>query len=442
MPDMNPYNFVRLRPMADGARQVPLSHGVYVARAGEEAVYSGRLTCTLTAFSPIMILSYNEAQGDFSVDRSEHKHFHRFFHYPDSERPVIPGTALKGMLRSVAEAASNSCMAILDDEHKLYEKRWPDFKYSYPDSLTFCGRVHPGEGIGGSGPKAFCPTCRIFGTAPEGADAGTAETGAYPHAYRGKVQISDALFVGDYSNASLPMDRPLITLLEPKVSEKVWYRDPGRNVEGYTLAGRKFYYHHDELKPQTEDRPNKFNATVTPLRAGATFEFDIDFTNLLQSELALLLYSLELEPARQLIVSEGDQLRFNWRAVSHHSGIYHKLGYGKAAGLGSCAILVSELSVFQATNRYGGNGDDWTRLTLAETRENVTVLKREFYQSQEMRAGNRRGLRPYFADLRKILRFPNNMGTLRYPTLAEFGDYKEGGRKLPSPGQEQEWITR
>jgi len=50
MPDMNPYNFVRVRSMAEGARRRPLGHKKLVDEYAGQRVYSGRLA---KAYSPL-----------------------------------------------------------------------------------------------------------------------------------------------------------------------------------------------------------------------------------------------------------------------------------------------------------------------------------------------------------------------------------------------------
>lgn len=430
MPDMNPYNFVRIHPMAKGARQKPLGHKRLVDEHEGEQAYNGRLQGTLTAFGPLMILSHDP--NDIAEEPRDHKHFQRFFHYPGDERPVIPGSSFKGLVRSIAEAATNGCLSILNE---VYTKRWDDFSDAYPPSLHFCGGLDTGG--------EFCPTCRVFGTAPE-KEAGTSETGAYPQAFQGKVRFSDAVFQGSLDDI---YDDParLIILAEPKLSEQVWYHVPKRGHPRYPLAGRKFYYHHDDLAPQTDDSDDRLRlrATVSPLEPGATFDFRIDFRNLLESELRLLLYALELEPATSLVQTNGDSVTFNWQAVKDHKGIYPKLGYAKPAGLGSAGLLVTEIALLDPATRYGGGDNDWgQQLAGAAAREFVEDQKKQFRLSQTFVKDERRYWQPYFFDLRQILRFPNDIGTFRYPTLNEFRKYKARGIKLPIPGHEDEWRPR
>jgi len=424
---MNPYNFVRLRPMAEDARQVPLGHKRLVKEHNGEPAYSGRLHGLITAFGPLMVLSHDPA--DVRGRPGEHRTFKRFFHYPGDERPVIPASSLKGMVRSIAEAACNGCLSVLNE---VYVKRWDDFSDAYPPSLHFCGGLETGG--------AFCPTCRVFGTAPE-KEAGIAERGAYPHAFQGKVRFHDAIFQGDLRDIYWgPIT--LIPLLDPKVSDRVWYHDPTRGSSEHPLAGRKFYYHHDDLEPKADERATRFNSTVNPLKPGATFAFTTEFRNLLESELDLLLYALELEPARGLVRVDGDAITFNWRDIKEHEGVYPKLGYGKPAGLGSVCVLVTRMELLDLTDRYGGQGDGWQKsLEGKALRQFVDERKEQFQNAHTYIADSGESkLQPYLADLRNILRFPNNIAHFRYPKMPdEFKRYKREGIKLPLPGQEDQW---
>jgi len=419
---MNPYNFVRLRPMAEGARQVPLGHKRLVKEHNGEPVYSGRLHGLITAFGPLMVLSHDPA--DVEIEPNKHKRFNRFFHYPGDERPVIPASSLKGMVRSIAEAACNGCLSVLN---VVYIKRWDDFSDAYPPSLHFCGGLDTGS--------AFCPTCRVFGTAPEGEERGTSERGAYPQALQGKVRFHDAIFQGDLEDIYWG-SVTLIPLLEPKVSDRVWYYDPARGSSEHPLAGRKFYYHHDDLEPKTDERATRFNSTVNPLKPGAAFAFTLDFRNLLESELNLLLYALELEPASELVQVDGDAITFNWREVKKYKGIYPKLGYGKPAGLGSVCVLVTEMMLLDPVARYGGGRGWQKRLAGQELRKFVEAHKKRFRLSQTFVKDGKRYRQPYLSDLRNILRFPNGIRRFRYPSLDEFKRYEEKGIKLPLPGRE------
>ena len=103
---LNPYNFVRLfqteRPINVVLGSAPPPpHDRYVG-------LSGRLTCNVTVKSPLFI---SDSQRE--PDPAHPGHFiYSFFQY--GGKPALPASSLRGMLRSVYEAATNSCMAVFD----------------------------------------------------------------------------------------------------------------------------------------------------------------------------------------------------------------------------------------------------------------------------------------------------------------------------------------
>ncbi|HED03623.1 MAG TPA: TIGR03986 family CRISPR-associated RAMP protein [Candidatus Fraserbacteria bacterium] len=96
---INPYNFVRcgkpsLRKPYVSVRRF---HGL-----------SGTITCELKTITPIFIGGPREGDNQ------------RIRFFKINGEPAIPATSLKGVIRSVAEAASNSCFSIFDDQHIIY----------------------------------------------------------------------------------------------------------------------------------------------------------------------------------------------------------------------------------------------------------------------------------------------------------------------------------
>ncbi len=101
---LNPYNFVRVleqpRPSDHVLGDVPPPpHDRYLG-------LSGTITCRLEATTPIFVSDSH----DVTRDPQQKDHFHyRFYRDPDGN-VTIPGTSLRGPLRSVFEAATNSCL--------------------------------------------------------------------------------------------------------------------------------------------------------------------------------------------------------------------------------------------------------------------------------------------------------------------------------------------
>ena len=125
---------------------------------------------------------------------------------------------------------------------------------------------------------------------------------------------------------------------EPHPTLTTFYLD---NIEknynenkGVNIRGRKFYWHHKEKigKPFSEYRKsvempkdkngqNKFayNSSLELMDINNEFEFNVNFENLTDEELGVLIYAIELE-----------------------DGLLHKVGKGKAFGFGSCKIEIKE----------------------------------------------------------------------------------------------------
>lgn len=104
---LNPYNFVRPLPSMDG-RLRPLSqetaelHLLWRCAPPPHDRYtglSGRITCTMTTATPLFV------SGDEVSDESGHKTY-RFFNVDGQD--IIPGSSLRGPIRNIFEAATNS----------------------------------------------------------------------------------------------------------------------------------------------------------------------------------------------------------------------------------------------------------------------------------------------------------------------------------------------
>ncbi len=110
--------------------------------------------------------------------------------------------------------------------------------------------------------------------------------------------------------------------------------------QGNVIRGRKFYRHRyppDVLKraPDKSGRPrrDRQNKTVQPVKEGSVFHFTVEYDDLDEDELRLLLYALELE-----------------------EGMWHKVGLGKPIGLGSAEIEIVEWTQIDRQARYRSFG--------------------------------------------------------------------------------------
>jgi CRISPR/Cas system CSM-associated protein Csm3 (group 7 of RAMP superfamily) len=294
---MNPYDFVRLPERV--VRERPLTHHKFQN-------HNGTMLCRLTAISPIFIpaaLSSGSAQ--------------RFIHarYNGSDLPVIPGSSLKGVVRSVAEAISPSCVGLsreLFDRHGTLESR---YRRKIRSEFETCKNA-----------EKLCPACRIFGMV-----SGDSH-------FLGKISISDAhTKTGQFKTGAEIILKPL---MEPKPRHTAFY------LPDDEVAGRKFYFH--QAAPNTTIQPTPFTKKVIPLEglnaqgeAQTIFDFDVTFSNLTDDEYSILVFSLTLT-----------------------EGMRHKVGSGKPHGLGTVRIEILELSQTDANRRYRGLAakDQWNKV--------------------------------------------------------------------------------
>lgn len=118
---VNPYNFV---PLSGVERK-----SIEDWRGDRADRVTGSIHCTMTAKTPIALPDH--APSDPSRIKTEDvtgggQHFSYPFMSVDGATPIIPGSEIRGMVRSVYEAVTKSCLGILDDS--ILTGRSYDFK--------------------------------------------------------------------------------------------------------------------------------------------------------------------------------------------------------------------------------------------------------------------------------------------------------------------------
>lgn len=336
---MNPYGFVRLG--AAGPRRPVTGHHRFDGLSGE---LGGRLTSLTALFIP----------RTQQVVRSQHA---RLDMLRDSEgRPILPGSSLKGVIRSVAEALSGSCCTLPQTRQgKLdYDGRSP-VSYKLPRDFERC-----------EDKDRACPCCRIFGLLSR------------DEVFAGKATIGDARAIGRLETKWFTTG----ALMEPKPRHRPWYGDP-RQPDA--ARGRKFYYHRPQ-GPASAAAQTQYNKTIEAVLPGSQFEFVAEYSNLTEEELALLVYSLVLEEPMR-----------------------HKLGMGKPLGLGSTQIEIVRWKRLDAKSRYqqlGGGTDQLSSEALAEELQRWRQLYHRFYQAS----------RESLQDLRRVWAWdPSSRVEVKYP---------------------------
>ncbi|WP_259125550.1 RAMP superfamily CRISPR-associated protein [Salinibacter ruber] len=334
MPDLKyPYDFVPFGPSSPDTAPPP-GHEEYSGQ-------SGVLKCTLTALTPLLVKGSDTGRGD-----------RRQPYYPlENGRytPIIPGTSLKGMVRSVFEVLVNGCVGLAADGKRLI-----------PSSHSKC-KDH----------DSLCMACRAFGFL---SDEGV---------HRGLVNIGQASLQNDASQRSPALHLP--ALYGPNVT----IEEHGRDVvnERYYGSpedpnGRKFYLHHrayDDGFPHATQKRDY----VEPLEGGAEFGFEVTFENLSSSILSALVAALTLSD--------------NAKTGSGMAKVRHKLGYGKPAGLGSANIDI-ERAVLEPSPeaRYQEFGATPEEKTGEELSEWIEEKQARFFNTS----------RPDMQALAQVLRWP------------------------------------
>lgn len=120
-----PYNFVPLPEQAidppsleaDSSRYDEYGlphHDRYHAR-----LYSGKIICTITTRSPLytrvapdpeLFEKVNKLKENLYIDLDAQKQYAQFFHHGSLEKPVIPGSSLRGMVRTLVEIIGHGSM--------------------------------------------------------------------------------------------------------------------------------------------------------------------------------------------------------------------------------------------------------------------------------------------------------------------------------------------
>lgn len=122
---LNPYNFIRPIYQNRAPKHVlgscpPPPHDRYIGR-------TGRITCKLTVETPLFVTDSHAVEIRKIEQKNESRKgtgimkdhpVYRFFR--SKEKPAIPATTIRGTMRSIFEAATNSCFSLLTDKKLSY----------------------------------------------------------------------------------------------------------------------------------------------------------------------------------------------------------------------------------------------------------------------------------------------------------------------------------
>ncbi|KPA18999.1 protein containing DUF324 [Candidatus Magnetomorum sp. HK-1] len=252
--------------------------------------HNGMLTCSLTNLTSLYI----------GGNRNEYHKNRTFLKRKDSGKFVIPGSSLKGLIRSTSEIVGNGCMVT--------------------DKNNACNQIN-----------SLCIACRMFGMM---------ERKQHASVHKGKISFSDAIILED-SPSTKSFE---VYLSSCGTRHEPFYRTP--ETGKLDNKSRKLYFHQPK---RTESVPSlstviKSKAwNINALLPGHNFDFTVQFSNLTEQELSVLIYALTLEENVTVNIKDNNQ---------QLSGpLRHKLGNAKPLGLGSCCIRIKKLLMHKDPNQ-------------------------------------------------------------------------------------------
>jgi len=290
----NPYRWVTLGDQ-------PVAH----AAPGYQHCFqglSGRLACELEALTPLIV---GDGRGEF-VRRNN--------------KPFVPATSLKGAVRSLAELVGNAAVP--------FERGHAD-----PDHAVV--RAQTGSGANWQ----LDIVARTFGYLNRG------------DVFAGLVRFSDAEEIERAAGAG-PWPSFKVSGGQPDPDHRAFYPDRQR---------RKLYHHQAGaagLTPPHAGIKEDQKRTVRPAPPGTRFAFRIDFANLREDELNLLLYCLVLEDQVTVTLSRQTLGPGAQEPLTLQGPLRHKLGGCKPQGGGSAHIRVAQMQLrTDPASRYRGQPD-------------------------------------------------------------------------------------
>lgn len=236
-------------------RTAPPGHGL-LAQADDDATLAGVLRFTLTTLTPLHValgivgLARSAQKEEFAALPVVSQRYSNDPKQPVRKVPLLPGSSLKGAVRSAAEALSPSCLPVVERRMRPFVGR----------HLGRCTTL-----------QQLCPACRLFGNTR----------------YAGHVFFADLRFA--------PRD------LRWHGSPLLW--QPGRGaglkrryVHGDRPSGRKFYFHRT---------PAEGDDLRVVIRQGVSVPGQVVFEGLRPADLGLLVAALGVDPDHPFPIKVG-----------------------------------------------------------------------------------------------------------------------------------------
>lgn len=327
--------------------------------------HNGTIVCTLENLTPLFIGAQTIGQ----------------FHPPMLRRNkrVIPGSSLKGMLRSLAEIVGGGCLVVGDP------------KSPAPQDLKAC-----------KGADHLCITCGMFGMMERHSNA---------RVHKGKVSIGDAIV----RETEIQTKSLEILLYNKGVRHEPFYRSPQTGkLDG---KSRKLYFHQPKRTRSTPEIPltiKKHAWNIDAMLPGHHFDFEVQFTGLNDDELSLLLYIIKLEEDVSVTIEE--------EKLTLSGPMRHKIGNAKPLGMGSCRIDIRKIIYHPKPKQR------FASLKIENTVLIDTALAAEIKNRTQALVDDKS---PPMTALRKMMVWDEgDSRDFRYPDNQWFGSTTTGGRAL------------
>ncbi|YAF96639.1 MAG: RAMP superfamily CRISPR-associated protein [Nodularia sp. CChRGM 3473] len=227
--------------------------------------YSGKLFLNLTVIAPVSVNSGIKVMGSDLAQQTLDPNSAKYVatinliqsSVQQNQRLIIPGSSLKGVIRSIYEAITRSCLC------KTNAK--------VPEGYSECKDT-----------AKLCPACVTFGAMN----------------WLGLVHFHDAQYdpendkPGFQTGLIPPLFSPQRDAVDLETGEKIYYDNNNK------VRGRKFYPHtyNEEVKPTFR---------IQQAELGKKFTTYVNYTNLTKAQLGTLLIALGQDPENRLGLKIG-----------------------------------------------------------------------------------------------------------------------------------------
>lgn len=225
-----PYEMISL-PKTSPNRKNPIGQDVYKSQR-----LSGKIHLNLTSKTSTFIASGVVAMGSDVFSQGQSKNIPLIkASLTQDEKLIIPGSTLKGCIRSIYEAITSSCIC----KTKLHREQ-------IPNGFSEC-----------KDKNNLCPACQVFGAM----------------GWQGLISFQDAVVQETKTSVGF-----MASLYSPRTDRKAYFKE-GK------VAGRKFYYH----AAKAVDRGLQKGIPVQQITTDSVLTTTIRFMNLTKAELGTLL---------------------------------------------------------------------------------------------------------------------------------------------------------